>query len=119
MSLITTKRPVDAAMKALGESGRVCAQLRERLAHCDEKRFHLHRVLMRLRFELDNTGAGLMGVINEILSEAGYPSLGSEVGAEFSEATVRRLYDSFESDDDIDPWPESDDEARFQRGEVA
>jgi hypothetical protein len=119
MTLLATKRPVDAAMKALSESGRVCAQLRRRLERCDQRRFHLHRTLMRLRWELDNSGAGFMALADEILTQAGYVAQEPEVGGSFSEATVRRLYDSFESDDEIDPWPESDDEARFQKGEVA
>lgn len=76
--MTTTKhrRPVDAALRALREEGRVCAELRRRLERMGEKRFHLHRTLMRLRYALDSApGLGEFYFrADEILTEAGYPS---------------------------------------------
>jgi hypothetical protein len=66
-------------MKALAESAKISCNLRKRLERCDAKRFHLHRTLMRVRWELDNTPSrDLREALNAILSESGYSALESE-----------------------------------------
>lgn len=83
MRTLTTgrRRPIDAALTALHREGQVAAELRKRLERCDNKRFHLHRTLMRVRWALDNATSvvEVRANIDKILSEAGYSRLESEV----------------------------------------
>ena len=71
-------------MRSLEGSAEVARELRARLERCDAKRFHLHRALMRIRWELENEpirSAAAVRAIDAILTEAGYSRLEIEEAA--------------------------------------